>query len=187
MAFVYRYLLDRSYREGVSPLTASLAKEMILPGDPDTVVLACWWIALKFEEVEWQEYIVTTASLCGLNVSYKEMVQAEAVVLQRNQFRIPYHTCIRSIWNLLDVKNEFTNSWLYALLYFGVIEMYTPHQWAQIIRDQRSGKYISVVLCVLCGLVPRVLARRIENRSPRLTLKRKRGEVDMCRPLLVSE
>ena len=177
MVNVHNILLGRAYRIGVSPLTASLAKQMILPDDSEAILLACWWIALKFEEVEWNEYIVATGARCGLSVTYKEMIKAEAVVLQRNNFCVPFRTKIRSIWELLEMNSKFTYSWLYALIHCGMDNMYTPSEWAQIIKDQKCGKYVPVVLNVLCRLIPPVMAKHIENRSPRLTLKRKREDV----------
>lgn len=152
-ASVHRHMCNWSRVSKMSPLTTALALQMMEKEDPPLLVIACWWIAIKFEEVE--EGLMYASDLLddlGRVESMQELRMAEATVLWRNDFSIPYRTTTRSLFEMLGREYE---AWLHALLYARVISLYAASVWRDMIRRAVEGGCISPVFQVLFHILPR--------------------------------
>ena len=106
----------------VHPITVSIAHELHHEGDAPLTVVASWWIACKFEEMDGD-----TLTVDDLHHMFPRTVvlhrraialrNAEKEVLTRCNFCIPYNTHMRKVYQLLPADDGATkyHEWLLAL------------------------------------------------------------------------
>lgn len=169
---IHRRLLKWAYRNNISPLTAALARDLMRWGDDTHLMLACWWIALKFEETEWSVPVTRIAVCVGLKVSKAGMLAAEKCVLQRVNFCIPYDTAVRRIYESIARHDGITHAWLYVLQYLGALHIYKTDDWARIINDHVMRRYTPLILQSAVCHVPVRMANPFDIHAPRLPCKR---------------
>ena len=160
-----------SYRVRVNPLTTSLARELSVQGDDEEHHLACWWIALKFEEVQ-SECILSIARHVGVRTTYDNMLGAEADVLHRVRFAIPYRTSCRRLYERMYAVDDFVEAWMYALLYYNLIDLLSTQRWEEIIR--RSHYFTPSVLRRLYDELPSAMRIHLTLVPPRLTSRKRK-------------
>ena len=85
--------------------------------------LACWWIALKFEEIEVM-HIDDMCKLCNLPLTHRTMVLREADVLERVDWSIPVNTRLHRIHERVIFMTRRTRLWLIAIQRSGLIGKY---------------------------------------------------------------
>jgi hypothetical protein len=150
---VHRFLHDWARANRYSPLTAALALEMMRGDDPPVRVLACWWIAVKFEETDhggmWACDVVD-ASPCRYTLC--QMRVAEAQVLQRLAWVIPHRTSTSALFECLGPGHD---AWLHALLRARVHLLFSAPDWAEMIKDAVAGTRLAPVVQLLHHLLPR--------------------------------
>jgi hypothetical protein len=144
----------------MSPLAAAIATEMILPGDDARAVVACWWVAIKYEETTCP-FVVTLAKRAGVRTTYKEMQMWEAAMLHRIGFIIPRWNVARTIFETLGPS---ANLWVFAMLYCGVADSRAAEDWIRVLRMTSST--MPVVLQILSAKVPFAkVPRRLKRKS----------------------
>lgn len=84
-------------------LTASIADALLAPSDGPREVVACWWIASKFEDVVPLDVESLVFRFLPLHVPRYTMVEVERKVLARVGWIVPYKTMVRAIYELSDV------------------------------------------------------------------------------------
>ena len=141
MHYVHRLLLKWAYTTGISPLVASIAGSLIVNGDDNICVLVCWWIAIKFETGNCKQIHLLANEALGMSVSNVEMVLREADVLTRINFKIPYRTTIRYLYEALDIKegkNTQSVVWLFMIMFMGVEDAHSIGRWTTIIKEHET-------------------------------------------------
>lgn len=161
----------------VHPLTFATAREMHRTGDTPLAVVACWWMAFKFEEhsstltVDDMHHMFPTIvdnEQCAL-----QLRNAEKMVLARQNFCMPYMTRMREIYDLLpkDTAHEY-HSWLTTLQDYRVIHMFSASHWVHILTPALQRTRVSPTLQLLALTFRRRHRRRLCPSTPRLGLKR---------------
>jgi len=162
---------------GVHPLTFATAREMHRVGDTPLTVVACWWMAFKFEETN------TTLSVDEMHHMFPTIVdtdrcalqlrEAERMVLARQNFCMPYMTRMREIYDLLptDTAHEY-HGWLTTLQDYRVIHMLSPSHWVHILTPALQRTRVSPTLQLLALTFRRRHRQRLCPSTPRIGLKR---------------
>lgn len=125
-----RLLRSARSKSVVSILGASIACELVQRTDSKTHVLACWWIASKFEDV-YPIDPLDTAQDYGIDVTLNEILMAERDVLHRIEFRVPHRTLIRELVELTSSVQDYDLlvHWLYVLLESNLSSLRTASEW----------------------------------------------------------
>jgi hypothetical protein len=121
--------LDWAFRRGISPLAAATACALGREGDTPLTVLACWWVALKFEETDWCVGIDVVADEWDMDVSVPTVVAREKAVLDRVGMVVPFRTKARSVHEMVPRSHE-ADAWLYSLLSAGADDKTSEEEWA---------------------------------------------------------
>lgn len=162
---------------GVHPLTFATAREMHRTGDTPLTVVACWWMAFKFEEVN------STLTVDEMHHMFPTIVdtdqyalqlrEAEKMVLARQNFCMPYMTRMREIYDLLpkDTAHEY-HGWLTTLQDYRVIHMLSASHWVHILTPALQRTRISPTLQLLALTFRRRHRQRLCPSTPRIGLKR---------------
>ena len=134
-------------------------------------MLACWWIAIKFEEITC-EHVEDIAHDVGMVVAYRDMVVDECGVLSRIDFRIPYHTATRHLYESITKHDDTTTAWLYAILYFDMMQTYPARTWRELVMDHRARLYTPVIVQIFSYTLPKRMATSMRCRTlpKRITL-----------------
>ena len=136
---------------GVHPLTFATACEMHRVGDTPLFVVACWWIASKFEEMDSRLTVHQIhrmfPTIVDSNQYALQLRETEKTILSRQSFCIPYLTRMREIYNLLptDTAHEY-HDWLIALQSYRVIHMFSAPYWVHILVPALQRTRISPTL-----------------------------------------
>lgn len=162
---------------GAHPLTFATARDMHREGDTPLIVVACWWLAFKFEDTD------STLTVDDLHHMFPTIVdtdryalqlrEAERMVLVRQNFRMPYITRMRKIYNLLpkDTAHEY-HDWLMTLQDYRVIHMLSATHWVQILTPALQRTRVSPTLQLLALTFRRRHRQRLCPSTPRIGLKR---------------
>ena len=162
---------------GIHPLTFATAREMHREGDTPLLVVACWWMAFKFEETN------STLTVDEMHCMFPTIVdndryalqlrEAEKTVLARQNFCMPYMTRMREIYDLLptDSAHEY-HSWLTTLQDYRVIHMLSAPHWVSILTPALQRTRVSPTLQLLALTFRRRHRQRICPPTPRIGLKR---------------
>ena len=161
----------------VHPLTFATAREMHRTGDTPLTVVACWWMAFKFEEhtstltVDEMHHMFPT--IVDSDQYALSLRNAERMVLARQNFCIPYTTRMREIYDILptDSAAEY-HGWLTALQDYRVIHMLSASHWVHILTPALQRTRVSPTLQLLALTFRRRHRRRLCPSTPRIGLKR---------------
>lgn len=141
-------LVESYAAEGRTPLVTALARALARPHDSTLTLVACTWIAAKFEEVEppepWE-----LLRMANHRVPWRRLVAAEADVLARCDWIVPYRTRVRRILHLLDDAAHCDA--LHALLWTDMDALYAPHEWARVLRHHPRHPALQLVAARLRG------------------------------------
>tara|TARA_B110001450_G_scaffold257061_1_gene290805 strand:- start:7948 stop:8574 length:627 start_codon:yes stop_codon:yes gene_type:complete len=160
----------------VHPLTFATAREMYHTDDTPIIVLACWWIAFKFEEtnatitVDDLHHFFPT--IVDTNKCCLQLRNAEKMILARQNFHIPYMTRMREIYNLLptDSANEY-HDWLTTLQEYRVLHTFPASHWVEILVPALQRTKVSLTLQLLMYTFRRRHRQRLCPSTPRVGLK----------------
>jgi hypothetical protein len=125
-----RLLRSSRSREDLSVLSASIACELVHRTDSLTHVLACWWIASKFEDVNPMNPL-DVAQDFGIYVTLKEMLLSESDILHRINFCVPYKTLIRELVEMTSSVQDVDLFvlWLHVLMESNLSSLRTASEW----------------------------------------------------------
>lgn len=162
---------------GVHPLTFATAREMHRVGDTPLTVVACWWMAFKFEEtnstltVEDIHHMFPT--IVDIDQYAFQLREAERMILARQNFCMPYMTRMREIYDLLpaDTAHEY-HDWLTTLQDYRVIHMLSPSHWVHILIPALQRTRVSPTLQLLALTFRRRHRQRLCPSTPRIGLGR---------------
>lgn len=158
------------------PLTFAMAREMHRTGDTPLTVVACWWMAFKFEETN------STLTVDEMHHMFPTIVhsdqhalrlrEAEKMVMARQNFCMPYRTRMREIYDLLpmDTAHEY-HGWLTTLQDYRVIHMFPAPHWVQILTPALQRTSVSPTLQLLALTFRRRHRQRLCPPTPRIGLK----------------
>lgn len=140
----------------VHPLTFATAREMHRTGDTPLTVVACWWMAFKFEEINSTLTVYQMHKMFPTIVDTdqhgRQLRNAERMVLSRQGFGMPYKTRMREIYDLLpaDSAHEY-HDWLANLQDYRVIHMFSAPHWVYILTPalKRTQVFPAVQLLAL--------------------------------------
>ena len=163
---------------GVSPLTSSLALALQRPDDDAVALLACWWIAIKFEEGEYLPIKALLAEVPGV-ATPRTLLATEARVLERVGFVLPYRTEVRRIHESLPTTSRAFDEWLHLLQEFRIVHLYSPAEWARILAAAVARTSVSPVVQMMSYLVRRRTRERLCPRTPTLTLRKRARDDDV--------
>lgn len=161
----------------VHPITFAIAREMHREDDTPLTVVACWWMAFKFEETD------TTLTVDDLHNLFPvivdpycravELRNAERMVLQRQNFCMPYRTLMRDIYDLLPAdRAEQYHNWLMTLQDYGVLRMFSAPHWVQLLTSVLERTGFAPALQLLSLTFRRRHRQRLCPLTPRIGLKR---------------
>ena len=161
----------------VHPITFAIAREMHREGDTPLTVVACWWMALKFEETNTTLTVDDLYNLFPVIVDpycrAVELRNAERMVLQRQNFCMPYRTPMRDIYDLLPAdRAEQYHNWLMTLQDYGVLCMFSAPHWVQLLTSVLERTGFAPALQLLSLTFRRRHRRRLCPSTPRIGLKR---------------
>ena len=152
---------------------------MICDTDCPLNVLTCWWIALKFEGVDFSLPVRVLTNLIGLRVELCEIVLHEAYILERLDFQIPYNTRMRSVYESVEVHNAKTTLWMFAILLLDSAMFYTTETLLSILTGFDTHLLFPPDLYIetlsLPGWIFTGLCDLIVCPLPRICDKRQRG------------
>ena len=162
-AGVFTYAL----RMGFSPLTTSMARDLVLQHRARTSVevLGCWWLAIKFEE-EFEKAGTLKEFTQGFTPLFREQVRT----FEKKRLLdgpIPYLTKVRALSNELGDRTD--NDVLHALV-FSDADLW-PVDWGRHLRAGRS----SPLLAVIGSLRIRKRRRTFDRVLKRVLLPRLKG------------
>lgn len=161
----------------VHPVTFATACEMYRKGDTPLTVVACWWIAFKFEETN---STITVGDLHSMFPSivddYErslELRRAERTVLERQNFCIPYKNPMRDIYDLLppDRARQY-HDWLTTLQDYGVLCLFSARDWVKLLTVAVDRIQFPTALQLLSLTFRRRHRQRLCPSTPRIGLKR---------------
>ena len=154
--------------ENVSPLTASLAWALMRPYDDAATMVACWWLACKFEETDFSYPAWEGVRTLSVVESVARLRCAGRDVLARIGFVLPYRTTVRALYELLGAGYD---AWLFALLEVGVVYLYTAVHWAEMIRGAVMRRSVAPVVQMILCLARKHLRLRLSPRSRALAFR----------------
>ena len=155
-------------------LTFSIANAMHRDGDPPLTVIACWWMAFKFEELGSD---LTVHDLVDLFPALVDSVgRAEALrkteisVLARLNFCLPHRTRLRQIYDRLPRETAAAyHEWLIVLEEYRLVYLFPPAHWVDILTGLIERNLVAPTLQLialtilrrrhrkrLCPIVPRI-------------------------------
>jgi len=161
----------------VHPLTFATAREMHRTGDTPLTVVACWWMAFKFEET------ATTLTVDEMHHMFPTIVDhrqyalqlrnAEKMVLTRQNFCMPYMTRMREIYDHLPMDSTVEyHDWLTTLQDYRVIHMFSAPHWVSILTPALQRTRVSPTLQLLALTFRRRHRQRLCPATPLIGLKR---------------
>lgn len=161
----------------VHPITFAIAREMHREGDTPLTVVACWWMAFKFEETNTTLTVDDIHNLFPVIVSIScravELRNAERMVLQRQNFCMPYKTHMRDIYDFLPPdRAEQYHDWLMTLQDYGVLHMCSAPHWVQLLTSMVERTEFAPVLQFLSLTFRHRHRKRLCPSTPRIGLKR---------------
>ena len=159
------------------PLTFATAREMHCKGDTPLIIVACWWMAFKFEETN------TTLTVDEIYHMFPTIVDpdrhglqlrnAEKMVLARQNFCMPYMTRMREIYDLLPAASAHEyHGWLTTLQDYHVIHMLSAPHWVSILTPALHRTLVSPTLQLLALTFRRRHRQRLCPSTPRIGFKR---------------
>lgn len=163
---------------GVHPLVFATACEMHHTDDTPLTVATCWWMAFKFEETNSTITVEDMHRMFPTIVDAKQnalqLRNAENMVLARQNFRMPYMTHMREIYDLLptDSAHEY-HDWLTTLQDHRLIHMFPASRWVHIMTLVLRTTLVSPALQILVFTFWRRHYQRLWPSVPRIGLKRK--------------
>ena len=174
-------LLLWAFKHNVSPLSASIAHELVVKWLPTTFdsfdVLVAWAMACKFEETDWEHDMIgfdQISRACNIVASHSTLVERERLLLQRIGFVVPFKTPIRRIFEGLS-NTKLTKSWLYLILYLECDHLLNIEDWQKLIQSHNDGIIHPLFLHTLHGMIPTQMLNRLDPPSPkRLTCKKRK-------------
>jgi hypothetical protein len=162
---------------GIHPLTFAIAREMYREGDTPLIVVACWWMAFKFEDTNTSTLTVHEMhhmfpSIVDSDQCALQLREAEKMVLTRQNFCMPYMTRMREIYDLLpmDTAHEY-HAWLMTLQDYRVIHMFPALHWVQILTPALQRTSVSPTLQLLALTFRRRHRQRLCPSTPRIGFK----------------
>jgi len=183
---VHREMVRGCRVMGDGVLTAGIASALVRADDDGAHVVACWWIAYKFECVYLPDVRELYITYLQEWVGRRRMNELEADVLERIGWIVPRHNPIQRAFEdagKLDMDGEEElRSWLYCIMYLRM-DRWAGEEggWWAVLRDALDGRACPV-LCqvVLSGSPERYLSQRMKRyrSQPRVCGgKRARGSV----------
>lgn len=162
---------------GVHPLTFATAREMHRKGDTPLIIVACWWMAFKFEETNTTLTVDEVYHMFPTIVDPEEhglqLRNAEKMVLARQNFCMPYKTHMREIYDLLPTDSAYVyHGWLTALQDYRVIHMLSASHWVSILTPALQRTHVSPTLQLLALTFRRRHRQRLCPSTPRIGFKR---------------
>ena len=165
-------------------LTASIADALVDPADGPAEVVACWWIASKFEDVAPLDGESLAFQFLPLTRSKEQLIALETKVLARVQCTIPYKTIVREMYNAVTPEQvRLLSHFCYALLDGGLFDRCpdtTADEWLE--QMTRLGADLTPEMHNLCepAFCER-LRKAIEFKNagavvPKTSSKRPRGD-----------
>tara|TARA_X000000368_G_C22954188_1_gene678014 strand:- start:4 stop:636 length:633 start_codon:yes stop_codon:yes gene_type:complete len=159
------------------PLTFATAREMYRTGDTPLIIVACWWMAFKFEETN------STLTVDEVHHMFPTIVDpdqyslqlrnAEKTVLARQNFRMPYMTRVREIYDLLPTNSAHEyHDWLTTLQDYRVIHMLSASHWVSILTPALQRTRVSPTLQLLALTFRRRHRQHLCPTTPRIGFKR---------------
>lgn len=152
------------------PLTMSIAHAMIRTDDDPLMIIACWWMAFKFEERESHLPIEDLITLFPSVVTHERVCNAERMILVRQSFFMPYRTPMRAIYDLLPVESAHEyHDWLSNLEEHKVLHSFSPIDWVNILTATVNRTSIPTSVQAIASMFRARHRRRLCPSSPRLT------------------
>ena len=161
----------------VHPLTFATAREMYRTGDTALTVVACWWMAYKFEEVNMSLTVGDLALIFPTIVDKYRNAEAlrktELMVLARQNFCMPYHTRMREIYNLLPVESaKKYHRWLAVLQDYNVLHIFSAPHWVHLLVPALQQTSMSTTLQLIALTFRRRHRQRLCPTTPRIVQKK---------------
>ena len=157
MTAVHCHMYDVFYDKcHVTPVTASLAWSLIDVNDGVLKSLACWWIACKFEETNFDS---TCGSVKRMFPRYRkhfgafnDLCVAERDVLARRDYVLPYKSKMREICHMLNTTKY--DKWLHAILMCGFLHLYDAADWVAILQssDTVTPSVMNILQTFIIGI-----------------------------------
>lgn len=160
----------------VHPLTFSIAHEMHRSNDSPITIIACWWIAYKFEEKDAYLTIHDLHDLFPTIVNpynnAENLRNTERDVLERQNFCIPHKTHMRDIYNRLPTDSAaLYHKWLLALQDYRVIHVFSAAHWVRILVPAIQRTSIAPELKLLSLSFKCRHRMRLGGSVPRITYR----------------
>ena len=183
---LHQRLLRGAYAGGFCAITAATADTLVTRlvqlGTVlrDVVLVAAWWIAIKFEEADTFATELLRELRMSARVTPADLCRAEAEVLTAIGFCVPRVTPIHLIAEHLkrldpdrpNLLRTYRDE-LYALLETRLVWIMSPRDWAVVFHHARAGSRIAPAAQLLGAMLPNA---RIRSRLLPRALKRKRIE-----------
>jgi hypothetical protein len=171
---LYRATVHRVFRTQfrADAVTASIAYALARPRDPLEDLLACWWIACKFEQTQdahpFPEDVVAAFGLPNNAL----LLRSEKRILARCGFHVPYRTKTRALRERLPHEPIY-EEWLHTLLETGALRLLPADAWASVLTLCVQRKRVWPTLRVVAhGIRPRKRGRELCPDAVALEYKR---------------
>lgn len=155
---LHRRMCAYARREGMSPLTAALARELVRKAAPTTPCefVVCWWLAIKFEETKYDFATDMHRAFRDVVPSPRTLRADERNVLVRIDFVMPYHTVVRAIHEQLCTSYctaRRRDLWLHRLVESDMSHLYTAADWVEMLEvaPQRMSPALQLVRSFVTG------------------------------------
>ena len=112
-------------------------------------VLACWWIAIKFDSADAPYASDLLHTFPGVCRTAGELRSAEAAVLARHGFVLPRHTAVHEVRAHLGAS---TDAWLHALLHVDALALHSGAGWLEMLGSAVQGLEAAVLQVARCAL-----------------------------------
>lgn len=161
----------------VHPLTFATAREMHCTGDTPLTVVACWWMAYKFEEVNMtmtvDDLVYMFPTIVDRDRNAEALRKTELMVLARQNFCMPYHTRMREVYNLLPSESaKKYHRWLAVLQDYNVLHIFSAPDWVHLLVPALEQTSMSTTLQLLALTFRRRHRQRLCPTTPRIAQKK---------------
>ena len=162
----------------VSPLTSSLALALQHPDDDTVALLACWWIAIKFEEGEYLPIKALLAEVPGVATPRTLLARGGAGARARRvRPPVPHGGAAHA----RVAPERVARVRRVAQPPPGVSHRAprSPAEWARILAAAVARTSVSPVVQIMSYLVRRRTRERLCPRTPTLTLRKRARDDDV--------
>ena len=138
----------------VNPITASIAHELQHIDDDYITRVACWFLAYKFEESDYICYDDLLEICDFLDDDSSALLEAEHRVLNRQNYMLPFRTCIRNIsdsLNTFDTKKK--EVWLHVITFTRMTKVFTVEEWVHRFKRLLLNTHLDPIFQVVASML----------------------------------